>query len=227
VLATTGMIVRVLLERGTPFDPLWYLSYMDYAGPLMITVALVFATVYSRSLIPSFMAIVIVVILFPELKANLRGTFVDSLWGTGLGSAASALALVLGCFGLRGWERLRELPDGDRLFGRDRFPLRRHDHTLFTWPMLVAAIVLAVRVDTWTLLQNLLGGGAGMRTAWAVCLTAVTWPALAVYCRESARAKAGAVAGAVWLFVGLQLVNRNLAEPRGLLWVMMGTALVL
>ncbi|MBL6764056.1 MAG: hypothetical protein ISQ14_03805, partial [Verrucomicrobiae bacterium] len=226
-LATTGMIVRVLLEGGKPFDPLWYYDFMDYTGPLLIAVALVFATVYSRSLIPSFMAIVIGVILFPELNANLRGSFVSLVWGTGLGSAASALALVLGCFWLRSWERLRRLPEGDRFFGRELFPLRRHDHTLFTWPMLVAAVVLALRVDTWILVENLWRGSAGMRTALALCLSGVVWAALGIYQRHDSRAKAGAVAGAIWVFAGLELFNRNLAEPLHPLWAMMVTAFVL
>ena len=73
----------------------------------------------------------------------------SSIWG---------LILAWLCFFLRDWGRLRNLPEGDRFMGQELFPFRRYDHTLFTWPILTAALFLLVKVDTWNLLRNLENG---------------------------------------------------------------------
>lgn len=52
------------------------------------------------------------------------------------------------CFLLRPWAFLKDLPEGDCFMGRDLFPLRRLDHTLFTWPIMAAATFLIVKVET-------------------------------------------------------------------------------
>ena len=56
---------------------------------------------------------------------------------------------MLACFPLARAAWLRELDDGDLFFGRIPFPFRRHDHTLFTWPLAASALFLIARVDTW------------------------------------------------------------------------------
>ena len=109
-IAVAAMVLRVLFEGGAAADPQpWWYQWMDYSGPLLMAVLLAITTYHTRSLLPAAMATVIAVILFPELRARFRETF-DSLgWGTGLGSACSALGLVLACFYLERARWLKEI----------------------------------------------------------------------------------------------------------------------
>jgi len=208
-MAVAGMALRVIIEQGTPGDLLWYRALMDHAGPLLMAAALVFATYYSRSLIPAGMAVVIVIILFPELKARYRDAFQYVGWGTGIGSATSALGLLLLCFGLRPWPFLRELGDGDRFMGQWSFPLQRRDHTLFTWPIVASVVFLATKVDTWNLSRNMFGDGVGPKTSTALVFTAVTWTLLGVYHRARRGAVLGTHLGWFWLLIGVAFGYRH------------------
>ena len=211
VLAVTGMILRVVIERGTPGDVLWYRQAMDYAGPLLMTAALVFTSYFSRSLVPSAMAAVIVIVLFPELKARFHEAFSDIGWGTGIGSACSALGLAVTCFFLRPWKRLQGLGDGDRFLGRFDFPLRRFDHTLFTWPVMASVVFLICRTETWTLFRNLVEG-MSPRAAIAIFLTGVTWTLLAAYGRGDRRVRPAVHLGWIWMGVGIALLCDQLLD---------------
>ncbi|MCP4657186.1 MAG: hypothetical protein GY856_17395, partial [bacterium] len=202
-LAVAAMGLRVIIERDLPGDVLWYRDFMDYTGPLLMAVVLIFTTYYSRSLIPAGMAAVIVIILFPELRANLRVTFEDLGWGSGLASAASALGLTLLCFLLRRAAFLKDLGEGDLYMGRDPFPLRRYDHRLFVWPLLASIVFLLIKVDTWNLLRNLFGDGVRVRTVVALGLTGVTWTLLAVFQRRHRLAVGGTHLGWIWLSVSI------------------------
>jgi hypothetical protein len=73
ILALAAMLLRVALGDTAP-EPLWYRDYMDYLGPFLMMLALIPATYYSNSLAPAGMAVAIMAILFPELKANLQAS---------------------------------------------------------------------------------------------------------------------------------------------------------
>lgn len=210
VLAVTAMMLRVILERNAPFDPYWYLRFMDYSGPALMTVALVFATYYSRSWISAGMAMIILVVLFPELKQNLQNSFANRVWGTGLGSACWSLGLAGLGFALRRWRFLENLSEGDRFLGKYPFPWCRHDHSLFSWPVMVSAIFLAVKVDTYNLYNNL--ADAGVKTASALVITGVTWTLVAIYGRRREWATGMVRLGWWWLFAGVVFWHRFVAE---------------
>ena len=62
--------------------------------------------------------------------------------------------------------------------GRHLFPFRRYDHTLFTWPLVAAAVFLIVKVDTVEPVRNQLAGGVPLKTACALMITGVHGPFL-------------------------------------------------
>jgi hypothetical protein len=142
----------------------------------------------------------ILIILFPELRANLQASYPQLGWGTGYGSAWAALVMVLVSFRLRDWPRLQGLTGGDLLLGREPFPLRRHDHTLFTLPLLASALWLLVRVDTLTFLRHF--PHLPLKTAVALVVTGVTWTLAAVYLRAFRGAVLGVHFGWIFLFLG-------------------------
>jgi hypothetical protein len=185
---------------------------MDYAGPLLMAAALVVAGFHSRSLVPAGMAAVIMIILFPELKAKFEETFTTLGWGSGMGSSWSALGMVVACFLLRRWPFLRELGEGDRFLDTHLFPLRRYDHSLFTWPLVASAAFLVCRTETVTLFRNL-QGDIPLKTALAILLTGVTWTLLAVYLRQSRGAKGLTLLGLVSYGAGWTLLHARSVEP--------------
>lgn len=202
-LAVAAMVLRVGVEHDAASNADWLHSWMDYFGPLLMAGVLIAATYFSRSLIPAMMAMVIVVILFPELRANFRAAFDQFSWGTGLGSACSALGIVVVSFPLRGAGFLKNLSEGDRFFDRTLFPLRRYDHKLFTWPLVASAVFLISRVDSWVLLKNLFADGVGLKTSIAIGVTSVCWTLTAVYAREYRQSVIGTFLGGLFLLISL------------------------
>lgn len=187
-LALAAMIFRVTVEQGTPGDLSWVRGVLDYAGPFLMAAVLVLAAWFSRSLLPSFMAIGIVLVLFPELRERFRTLIPDVTWGSGLGSAVGAVAAAALCFPIRRTKRLQNLDEGDRFLGNIPFPLQRRDSSLFEIPLLVSAIFLAAKVDFWTAFQRLRAGDPDVRTVTALGLTAVAWMLLAVVRRSGPEA---------------------------------------
>ena len=226
ILALAAMLLRVALG-DVAATPLWYRDYMDYAGPILMMLALIPATYYSRSLLPAGIAVVIMAVLFPELKANLQQSIPWLSWGTGLGSASWSLALVWLCFFLRRWPFLKNLPEGDRFMGQEPFPLQRHDHTLFTWPILLAVLFLAIKVDTWNLLRNLSATGVPLKTAIALAITGVSWTFLAIYQRERDGAVLGVHLGWFWVLAGIGLGYWNKAVEPTWTWPFLMVGLLL
>jgi hypothetical protein len=180
----TAMSLRVVVEHDAPTGISGLLDFMDLAGPLLIAVTLVLTTYYTRSLVPAAMAVLIVIVLFPEMRADLRATFPERAWGSGLGSAASALIMAGLCFYLRRAPFLQKLGEGDLYMGRTPFPLRRHDSTLFTGPLLAAILFLAIKVETWNFLRNITSDGLGLRTSMALVVTSAVWLLVAAFRRQ-------------------------------------------
>ena len=210
-LAVAAMLLRVALGDIAPV-PLWYRDFADYTGPILMMLVLIPATYYSRSLVPAGMAVAIMAVLFPELRANLHQTFPWLAWGSGFASSICALALTWLCFALRPWPRLQNLPEGDRFMGRDPFPLRRYDHTLFTWPIMAAALFLIIKVESWNFILNFIANGVRLKTAIALAITGVAWTFVGIYNRERRGAVVCIHLGWIWTFLGLNFGYRQLAE---------------
>ena len=200
ILSVTAMIIRVILERGAAVDPLWYMAFMDYAGPLMMSGILVFAAYFSRSLIPAVMASVIAIILFPELKANFRATFEMVGFGSGLGSALSSLVIILISFYLRRHPRLKNLGEGDRFLEKHYFPLRRYDHTLFTWPLMASACFLLLKTGTFNVVRQMAHGGISVKGSCALIVLGLSSWLLCIYFRKG---KGNVCFHPGWIYTGL------------------------
>lgn len=226
-LAVAAMVLRVVVERDALVSGDWLHHWMDYSGPLLMAVVLVAATYFSRSLIPAMMAMTIVIILFPELKVTFRGAFEQFGWGTGLGSAFSALGLLIVSFPLRNAAFLRNLSEGDRFFDRTRFPLRRYDHRLFTWPLVASAVFLISRVDSWVLVSNLIEDRVGLKTSIAVAVTSVCWILTAIYAREYRQSVVGTYLGGLFLLISFLCGHWHLSEDPHWCWPVLMAGAVL
>ncbi len=195
-LAVAAMTLRVFLESGTRTP------WLDNTGPFLCALALVFATYWSRSLIPAAMAAVILVILFPELQSNYEETFDRLGWGTGLGGGVSAVLLVVAVSLLRRWPRLRELGEGDQFLGRGPFPMRRNDWTLFTWPIVASVLFLITKTGTIVLVQNY-DHGMGTKAAAAQVLCGLAWLGLGAFGRRTTASPWAVRAGLLTILIGV------------------------
>lgn len=188
-LALTAMILRVVFEGHVLVDIHSWQPMFDFAGPIMITIALGFASYYSSSLIPASMAVGIVIILFPELKLAFRRTnfvVIDEILLTrsGLGSVSSALFLLGLSFKLRVSEWINKPRDADLFWGKFPFPCRRNDHTLLTLPILASVVFLLLRVDVFLFFVSFVSKGVQFKTSIAMLMSSIVWTLLAVYLRK-------------------------------------------
>jgi hypothetical protein len=168
-LAVAAMLVRLTAERDADSAASSLYLAAELIGPISMALIMVAATYFSRSWIPAAMAGLIVVVLVPDLKAALHiGK------PTGLGSATTALGLLAAAFYLRRAPFLRELPAGDAWLFGEKFPFARHDHTLFTAPLVLTTIILALRVDSYTVMLNAKDPSALFLAALAITVVAHT-----------------------------------------------------
>lgn len=201
-LSLAAMLLRVVVEAESRVGISGWHDFMDFSGPLLIALVLLVATYLTRSLVPALMAAVITAVLFPELQTDLWALFPSIAWGSGLGSAISALGLLMSAFFFRHATFLRELGPGDLYFGHTPFPLQRRDHTLLTLPILCVVFFLTLKVETWNLLHNLKPDGVGLRTSVALLLTSVIWLLLGLFNRQEKDASLTTFMSAFWLLVG-------------------------
>jgi hypothetical protein len=202
-----AMAIACMAARAT-IDPdaIHDLPWLDIGGPLLMTVVLVWASYFSRSLVPAGMAMLIALVLTPELKERLQVAYPHLGWGSGLGSSIAAVGLMIGAMILRRMPSLQDLGDGDKYMGQVPYPLIRRNHTLFTLPMVASAFFLAVKVEFW----NQFAGGNPLKTSIAVFLSGVVWTLIAVYQRGPKAVQAATYVGLFWMVVGVASAMQNI-----------------
>ncbi len=206
VMAIACMAARATIDPGAIHD----LPVFDIGGPLLMTVVLVWASYFSRSLVPSGMAMAIVLVFMPELKDQLQRAYPHLSWGSGLGSSIAAVALMVGAMILRRIPALQDLRDGDKYMGETPYPLIRRNHSLFTLPMVASAFFLAIKVEFW----NQFASAHPEKTCIAVFLSGVVWTLIAVYNRGPKWMQAASYVGLFWMIVGVaSVMEQRLNSP--------------
>jgi hypothetical protein len=212
-LACAAMLLKLIFESGTPGILPVFRQVFDLSGPLLIVIVLGFGTYFSRSLLPAILAAIIAAVLFPELRSNLRQFIPQLSWGSGLGSACAGLVLAVLCIPIRCWPLLKNMSPGDNLFADTPFPLKRFDHSLFTWPMLATALFLTAKVDSVNLWRNLsidkLFFSVPLKTNIALTVTAATWILLAATLRKRLLGWIGVLLSSMALLTSLLLFDTH------------------
>ncbi|HLY11198.1 MAG TPA: hypothetical protein VKW04_17995, partial [Planctomycetota bacterium] len=208
-LAIACMAARATIDSRARLD----FVGLDLGGPLLMCAVLVGAAWFSRSLIPSGMAMLIGLILMPELKERMTLAFPPLAWGSGLGSALAAVGMTLLSFRLRSLPSLQSIGEGDKYLGEAPYPFQRRDFTLLTWPLTASAFFLTVKVEFWNFFVNL-DHPVTLATAAALLVSGVGWLLLSVYHRRRAAARIGSYLGLLWCAGGVALCcPRILASP--------------
>ncbi|MCP4396139.1 MAG: hypothetical protein GY801_02350 [bacterium] len=153
ILAFCLMCLRVILGETLDFSSNAFLQFQILSGPLLIAALMVFAAYFTRSYVPVYLALVIAVIIFPEIKDRF-----DIPMYSGLGSSLSGLGFLLLVFLLSRFQRHpRPLSYKERGAKEDRvqfdliwrkrsFPFQAENHyLLFANPLVVAAFFLFSR----------------------------------------------------------------------------------
>ncbi|MFT4546065.1 MAG: hypothetical protein ACI9MB_000006 [Verrucomicrobiales bacterium] len=185
LLAVVAMVIRIYWEGARPAGIGGFAKFMDLGGPLLMAAALMAASYFSRSLVAGGMAAVILVILFPELKATFEDVLPANLWGSGIGSSTTALGLIALSFWLRRAVFLKDMAPGDRFMDRYDFPLRRFDHSLATWPVVASACFLTAKIVVLNVPWYLNGQTLDVLFGLALVACALVCGMLAVYFRKS------------------------------------------
>ena len=215
VFAAAVVTIRLILEGPVGRDILSDLPVLHLATPLLLMASLCVCAYFSRSLIPSFVAAYLAVVFFFENKPAIQAVAEAMSWGTGLGSASTAVVLAVAAFAVMRLKALSRPGGGDRFFGVIPFPLARMDHTLFTWPLLATGVYLSLKVDFVNGIVRTISGNHSVKSGAAVALTFVFWQLLAVHLRRAALGVAAAWLGWACLMGGVFMLHYKLAvEPR-------------
>ncbi len=161
------------------------IPFTALATPPLLILSLLYCTRLSRSLLPPFVAAYIAVLMYFEIRPAME--FMRDLfaWGSGIGSAACAVALVGMSFAVaRSRFPSEDDEPGEKFFGVAFFPFRRFDHSLFSWPMLCTSIYLGVKAGFHNGLVKFMSGDASAKTGLALLLCGMFWMLMALQLRE-------------------------------------------
>ena len=179
-LATASVLVRVLFERQMEG------TVLDAVGVLLTGALLLLTGVYTRSLLPTVLAVITIVVLLPALQTPLTTSLGTLATGSGLANALSGLALILLCLELR--QRLKFSPETEPDLSLDSapFPCQRSDHRLFTLPLSCGAAFLAAKACAWKAPLLFLRAAGSASAACALLTCATVWALFSLLLREHA-----------------------------------------
>lgn len=217
-LAIAAMILRIFVDGGPSAEISDLRVTLDLIGPVLLTASLVVATYCARSLLPALLGAVVMAVLFPELKAEVKRLLPFVTWGSGLGSAVSGVALMGACYFLSRSQRLADLGPGDPLWDEVEFPLQRRDSSLFTIPLGIAALILATKGLLQHLPRNAERGGVPLKTALALLLHGLTWSGLTALWRRLGLARITIHLAWISVTLGIAFGYRGQVLERGLVY---------
>ncbi|MDM8516060.1 hypothetical protein QUF76_07670 [Desulfobacterales bacterium HSG16] len=189
MLALCLMMIRLFSKDLAGMDLNFLTKLMVVGGPFIITLLMLTAGYFSRSWIPVVTALVMIVLILPEIKSQF-GISMRS----GLGTSTSVILLIgITVFCTR-WKFLKDLGQGDLIFRRRVFPGQLTDHRLFTIPAAFSALFLMARVICWTYPNLILSSASpiSFKTFAAIVLAGLSchyfsfyfksrWPSFAGY----------------------------------------------
>ena len=201
-IATAAVLLRLVIDGPQPEELLRDIPTITLVTPPLIIISLGFCAFCSRSLVPAFLAAAVVTIAYFEMKPALSAIAEYFSWGSGFGSATTAIALSLATFGIEKLPFLKNLKGGDKIFGTMDFPLIRRDHTLFTLPVLATALYLAIKVIVHNGIIGFAAGNSGINTSFALMEVGVFWMILSIHIRAFAGAPASTYFGWACVLAG-------------------------
>ncbi len=183
ILAFCLLCLRVILNDAFDFsaDPL--LQFQILSGPVLVGALMLLAGFLTQSYIPVYLGLIILVIIFPDIKNRLEIPMYS-----GMGSALSGLGFFGIVFGLSRLKRWRQPRRNDLVWRKKAFPLQANNHYLvFANPLMVAAFFLCTRTIFSTYPNNYFRPlfPFSISTPIAVLLCGTAYPVFSVWFRKS------------------------------------------
>ncbi len=141
ILAFCIMCLRVIFEET--FDPSAnpFLQFQILSGPVIIAGLMLLAGYFTRSYVSVYLALVILVIIFPEIKDRFNIPMYS-----GLGSTMSGIGFLTLSFVLGRWKVLQKEKSHDLIWRKKPFPFQaKNYYLLFANPIVVSAFFLFTR----------------------------------------------------------------------------------
>ena len=150
-IATIAMSLMILhIMNSSQITVSNHDQYLIMLGPVLMSVLMVITGFYCQSYLPIGFALVIMVLIFPEIKDHY-GIAMRS----GLGSSISSIIFIFAGFGLSRWNFLQKNRAADMIWRVKQFPLQAAGEKLFSQPLYIAAFFLMGRVIFWTYPVNI------------------------------------------------------------------------
>ena len=179
ILAFCVMCLRVILGESVDFSTNAFLQFQILSGPVIIAGLMLLAGYFTRSYIPVYLALVVLVIIFPEIKDRF-----DIPMYSGLGSTFSGIGFLMLALVLQTWKHLYQTRDVDLIWRKKTFPFQaENSYYLYATPVVVAAFFLLTRVIFVTYPKNVFWPQMpfGIKTCLAVVLAGTAYHFFSVW----------------------------------------------
>ena len=184
ILAFCLMCLRVILGEALDFSANPFLQFQILSGPVLIAMLMLLTGYFTRSYVPVYLALVVLVIIFPEIKDRFEIPMYS-----GLGSTFSGIGFLMLVFILSLWQFLRdENTTVDLIWRKRRFPFQAKNHyLLYANPLVVAAFFLFTRTIFVTYPMNYFRPVRpfSIKTCIAVLLSGTAYHVLSLWFRKS------------------------------------------
>ncbi len=205
ILAFCVMCLRLILNDSFDFSAHPILQFQLLSGPVLIAGLMLLTGFFTRSYAPVYLALVVLVIIFPEIKNRF-----DIPMYSGLGSTMSGIGFLSLAFGLSFVPFLKETHPVDLIWRKNAFPAQaKNSYLLFANPIMVAAFFLFTRTIFYTYPVNYFKPlqPFSIKTLIAVLLCGTAYHVLSVWFRKSIFSYIGFAAIAVSIIHSCYLDN--------------------
>ncbi len=182
ILGFCVMCLRIIFKDTFDFATNPFLQFQILSGPVIIAALMLLAGYFTRSYVAVYLALVILVIIFPEIKDRFNLPMYSGLGSTMSGIGFLTLAVVLGIV-----HPLRKARKVDLIWRKKTFPFQAGNHyLLFANPIVVAAFFLLTRTIFSTYPKNYFKPlmPFGMKTLIAVILCGTAYHFFSVWFKK-------------------------------------------
>ncbi|MFC1886666.1 hypothetical protein ACFLZM_06395, partial [Thermodesulfobacteriota bacterium] len=204
LLAFAVMMLRLWLNDEIDPHASFLLQIQMLSGPILMSVLMILTGFFTRSYIPVYLALLLPVILLPEVKTRF-----GIVMYSGLGTTLSAIGLLVLAVLIKR-AGVNEKADKTDLIWRKRvFPFQAKGHALFTRPLIFASLFLLFKVILWNYLYKFNLGLIPLtfKTPAAVLLAGVAFLFFSIWFKKKIFSYIGFAAVACGILHGFDLAS--------------------
>lgn len=183
VLALCLMAVRLIVKEIAAPSETPFLQFQMLSGPIIIGLLMLLVGYFTRSYLPVYFGLLILVVIFPEIKDRFNIPMYS-----GLGSTFSGAGLLLLGLAVNRWKP-RDIAQADLIWRKQPFPFQaQNSGWLYANPFIISALFLFTRTVFSTYPMNVFKPEQAftVRTLIAVALCGTAYHVLSVWFRQSA-----------------------------------------